>query len=95
MKILWSPEAVEDLASLRDFIAFDSPQSARVLALAILDAVEAHLSWYPESGRSGRVPGTREFVIPATPVIVPYRIHAGILEVLGVYHHARRWPERF
>ena len=48
----------------------------------------------PGIGRSGRVPGTREFVVAHTPYIVPYRVRHGMVEVLRVYHGARRWPDR-
>jgi hypothetical protein len=43
----------------------------------------------------GRVPGTRELGIPKTPFVVPYRVHHDVLQILRVYHHARRWPEHF
>jgi hypothetical protein len=33
-------------------------------------------------------------VIPKTPFVVPYRVRDDVLEILRVYHHARRWPER-
>ena len=48
-------------------------------------------------GREGRVPGTRELIIPGTPLIVPYRLHDqdGRVEILTVLHAARRWPEWF
>jgi toxin ParE1/3/4 len=39
--------------------------------------------------------GTRELVIPKTPFVVPYRVHHEVLQILRVYHHARRWPEHF
>jgi toxin ParE1/3/4 len=46
-------------------------------------------------GRPGRVPGTREFVIPRTPHIVPYRLQGESIQILRVYHGARRWPDSF
>ena len=46
-------------------------------------------------GRPGRVPGTRELVIPGTPYIVPYRVQGEAIQILRVYHSARRWPESF
>jgi toxin ParE1/3/4 len=46
-------------------------------------------------GRPGRVPGTRELVIPGTRFIVPYRLQGNTIQVLRVFHGARRWPERF
>ena len=95
MTVIWSPEALFDLADLREYIAEDKPNAARRVAIAIVQTVEEGLSMNPKLGHPGRVPGTRELVIPKMPFIVPYRIRANVLEVLGVYHHARRWPERF
>ena len=95
MNIVWSVEAVDDLRSLRAFIAKGSPQAARAMALTIVAAIENLLPENPHSGRPGRVPGTRELVIPKTPFIVPYRVQGGALQILRIYHSARRWPEQF
>jgi toxin ParE1/3/4 len=46
-------------------------------------------------GRLGRVPGTRELVIPETPFILPYRIQRDSIEILAVIHGARKWDDRF
>ena len=95
MNILWSPEAIDDLTSLRAYIAEDNPAAARTVALSILHNIEQLLSNNPKMGRPGRVPGTRELVIPKTPFIAPYRLHGNFIQILRVYHGARRWPERF
>lgn len=95
MKIKWSPEAIADLVDLREYIASDNPDAAQRIALIILDTVEFALSENPACGHPGRVHGTRELVIPKTPVIIPYRVRNSVLEILGVYHQARRWPDRF
>ena len=95
MNIEWSPEAIEDLISLRAYIAEESPAGARRIAMRILDVVEDLLPANPHMGRPGRVPGTRELVIPQTPYIFPYRIHRNTVQILRVYHSARRWPDSF
>jgi toxin ParE1/3/4 len=95
MNILWSPEAVEDLNSLRAYIAQDDPSAARRVALDIMHSIEQLLPDTPQTGRPGRVPGTRELVIPKTPFIVPYRLQRNVVQILRVYHGARRWPESF
>jgi len=95
MIVVWSPAAIADLAQLRAYIAEDDPTAAQRVALHIAYNVETLLPANPRIGRPGRVPGTRELVIPKTPFIVPYRIIGGTVEVLRVYHGARRWPERF
>jgi toxin ParE1/3/4 len=94
MKLTWSPEAIDDLNSLRAYISVDDPAAAKRVALHILHCIEALLQRNPQLGHAGRVPGTRELVIPKTPFVVPYRVTAASLEILRVYHHARRWPKQ-
>jgi toxin ParE1/3/4 len=95
MTIVWSPEAIQDLISLRAYIARDSPAGAKRVVLRILHVVENVLPDNPHVGRPGRVPGTRELVIPQTPYIVPYRVRGETVQILRVYHSARRWPDSF
>jgi toxin ParE1/3/4 len=90
--VIWSDEAIGDLASLRARISKDSPLSARRAASMIVDSVETLIPANPKIGRPGRISGTRELVIPHTPYIVPYRLHDGAVNILRVYHGARRWP---
>jgi toxin ParE1/3/4 len=95
MNIVWSPEAIQDLISLRAYIAEESPAGARRIVLRILHDIEHLLPDNPNMGRPGRVPGTRELVIPRTPYIVPYRMQGASIQILRVYHGARRWPDSF
>jgi toxin ParE1/3/4 len=92
---VWSPEAIDDLIAIRAYIEQDEPAAARRIALHIIQNVETLLVNNPEMGRPGRVPGTRELVIPKTPFIVPYRLAGRTIEILRVFHGARRWPEAF
>lgn len=93
MTIIWSPETIQDLMSLRAYIAEQSPAGARRVVLRILHNVEHLLPDNPHIGRPGRVPGTRELVIAQTPYIVPYRVLGEAIQILRVYHGARRWPD--
>jgi toxin ParE1/3/4 len=95
MNVAWSPEAIEDLASLNAYIAEDNPSAARNVVLRILRDIEQVLPDNPYIGRPGRVPGTRELVVPRTPYIVPYRVQQETIQILRVYHGARRWPDGF
>ena len=95
MNIQWSDEAIDDLRNLHAFIARDNPAAARKMALTIVEAVETDLPGNPRMGRPGRVNGTRELVITHTPYVVPYRIKADAIQILRVYHGARRWPDSF
>jgi toxin ParE1/3/4 len=93
MTPIWAPEAVADLVALRAYIEQDDPAAAQRVALHIIRNVLLPNS--PEMGRPGRVPGTRELVIPRTPYILPYRLVGNTTQVLRVFHAARRWPEAF
>ena len=95
MTPIWSPEAIADLVALRAYVDQDDPVAAQRVALHIIRSVETLLPNSPEMGRPGRVPGTRELVIPRTPNIVPYRLVGDTIQVLRVFHGARRWPETF
>jgi toxin ParE1/3/4 len=94
MTLVWSPESIHDLIALRAHIAEHDPASAKRVALHILYCVEHLLSENPKLGAPGRVPGTRELVIPKTPYVIPYRVRGSMIEIVRVYHSSRRWPER-
>jgi toxin ParE1/3/4 len=94
MTPIWSPQAIADLAALRAYIEQDNPEAAQRIALHIIHNVEHLLPNSPEMGRPGRVPGTRELVIPRTPFIVPYRLVGNTIQILRIFHGARRWPDR-
>ncbi len=94
MKLVWSPQSIADLAAARAFIAEDDREAAKRVPLHIVGMIETILVENPHIGRSGRVSGTREFVVPKTPFIIPYRVESGTLHILRIYHAARRWPEK-
>jgi toxin ParE1/3/4 len=95
MNLFWSPQAIADLRELRVRIFEDDPAAAQRIALRIIEAVETLIPENPRIGRPGRVSGTRELVVAKTPYIAPYRILGETIEVLRVFHGARRWPDRF
>lgn len=95
MKIVWSREARDDLLSIRMFVAVDNPIAARKLVSRIVDFTESLLHTAPNSGRIGRVAGTRELIVARTAYIVPYRIKDSTIEIIRVYHGARKWPDAF
>jgi toxin ParE1/3/4 len=93
MKVVWSRRAIRHLVALRAYIGQDSEQSAALVASRILKAVDL-LQTQPGMGRPGRVPGTRELVVPGTPYIIPYRVRRERLELMAVFHGRRRWPAK-
>jgi plasmid stabilization system protein ParE len=90
----WLRRALDDLNQLALYIAEDDPFAATRTVEKILPSIN-QLDEYPASGRVGRVPGTRELLVVGTPYLVPYRVHSGRVQILRIYHSARRWPKRF
>ena len=93
MKVLWSRRAIRHLIALRNLVAKDSEQNAAEVAKRILDAVEL-LPSHPALGRPGRLPGTRELIVPNTPFVIPYRFRRERGELIAVFHGRQRWPEK-
>ncbi len=91
MRVKWLRTALANLNAEAEYISQDSPAAAARAVAAIVDAVDL-LKRYPALGRPGRVPGTRELVVRGTPYIVPYRVCGDVVELLRVFHAARRWP---
>ncbi len=89
MRTRLSPRARHDLRELVRYIARDSPRNARLVRDRIKKAVE-QLRLHPESGRPGRVDGTRELVIPRTAHIAAYRITDRTLEIIAVIHESQQ-----
>ncbi len=91
----WTEQAIQQLDQAHDYIAFsNSEEVATQITMQIVGSVQ-QLGAFPMSGRAGRVPGTRELVIPKTPFIVAYAIENVRIVILAVYHSARQWPEGF
>ncbi|ABQ26892.1 type II toxin-antitoxin system RelE/ParE family toxin [Geotalea uraniireducens] len=93
MHVKWTSKARRDLYSVDGYISQDNPTAAAETVLKIIAAVES-LSQHAEMGRPGRVPDTRELVIPGLPFIVPYRISSSTIVILRVYHTSRKWPDQ-
>jgi toxin ParE1/3/4 len=93
LKTRWTKPALADLEAIADFIGRDNPRAAQRLSARIVGATET-LREHPHIGRPGRIVGTRELVVADTPFIVPYRVVAGEVQILAVFHGARRWPDK-
>ena len=94
MPVLWTRQAAQQLSAAHEFVTRDSREAADRQLLLIYRAAES-LGIFPEKGRHGRIPGTRELVVTGTSYIVGYRIRESSVRILGILHGARRWPEAF
>ena len=73
MRVRWTEPAACALVSIQDYIARDNPRAAIEVAQRIR-VVVGLLQEQPKIGRTGRVRGTYELILPGIPYIVPYRI---------------------
>ncbi len=94
MRVRWLRVALANLDAEAEYIAQDNPAAAGRVVQKILRAVDL-LKENPAMGRAGRVAGTRELVVAETPYIIPYRVRGDAVEILRVFHAARRWPGKF
>lgn len=94
MRIRYTPNARDDIAEIREYIAHENPRAARRVVNLIRQQTQSLLD-YPDIGRPGRCEGTRELVISPYPYIVAYRIETDEVQILAVVHASRRWPENF
>jgi toxin ParE1/3/4 len=69
----------------------NSPENAEKLIRTIYEAPAALLI-FPSRGRSGKEPGTREFVIPSLPYIVVYTVDPEIVHIVRILHGAQDRP---
>lgn len=94
MRVSWLRKALRNLDEELAHVAADDAAAATVVAQRIFDAV-ALLAEQPGLGRPGRVPGTRELLVPQVRYLIPYRVRDGAVEILRVFHTSRRPPKRW
>jgi toxin ParE1/3/4 len=88
-RIVWTPQALEDIDAICEFIAKDAPRYAQMFAIRVFNATD-RLEIFPESGRI--VPeinqhNIREVIFGNYRII--YRLQDDEVQILTVYHSAR------
>lgn len=91
LRLEWATPAADQFEHAQDHYHALNPRAATLMARRILEAVE-RLRVHPAAGRTGRVPGTREWVVDRTPYLLVYRVHADVLQILHVWHEAQDRP---
>lgn len=91
--LIWAPSAIADTDAIWLYIAQDNPNAAN-RTLDIIETAAVRLVRSPRLGRTGRIAGTREFVIWRTKYILVYRLRGKDIEIAHVVHGARQWPPK-
>jgi plasmid stabilization system protein ParE len=88
MRIFYSPESIEDLRRLREFIEINNPMAARKAAASILKGVE-QLNSFPYVGvEVSQAPNPemiRDLIIGN--YIVRYLVNSEEIHILRLWHH--------
>jgi toxin ParE1/3/4 len=91
MKLVWAQYALDDRDTIFSYIETENPRAAAHVDEEIVRAARRLLE-FPESGRPGRIAGTREFVVPRTPYIAAYVVMTDRIRILRILHGAQMWP---
>lgn len=91
MRLLWTPEAIDDRRSIYDYIEGDNPSAALALD-ELLSEKASRLVDHPGVGRIGRVAGTLELVAHQNYILIYDMIADDQVRILRVLHAARQWP---
>ncbi|MBZ9603350.1 type II toxin-antitoxin system RelE/ParE family toxin [Phyllobacterium chamaecytisi] len=91
MKLVWAQFALSDRDGIFTYIEAGNPRAATHVDEQIVLALHRLLD-FPESGRPGRLAGTRELVIPRTPHDAAYSVTADTVRILRILHGAQMWP---
>jgi toxin ParE1/3/4 len=94
-KVIWSEEAIADLATIVGYVAADNGAAAEKLGLGILDRTRL-LSDFPHAGRvvpEERDPSVREIIVEPYRVIYEIGANGQTVDILRVWHAARGRPE--
>jgi toxin ParE1/3/4 len=94
MKVIWSAASARHFQEVIDYLQGESPAGTITIRRRILETV-LRVGQMPYSGRIGRIDGTREAVVPRSPYIVVYQVYSQAVEIVGIWHGARLWPESF
>ena len=87
MQVVLAEPAERDLAGIIDYIALDNPKAAETVFDEIASSLR-RLGDFPEMGRTGRVPGTRELRVAGLPFLIVYTVAPDRLTVVAVFHTA-------
>lgn len=94
MRVRWTQPARRDFLGICDWIDQRNPQAAAAVGRRLLNAAD-RLAAMPRLGRTGRVEGTRELVVPGLPYVMVYVAEEdddAAVVILRVIHGAMRWP---
>jgi toxin ParE1/3/4 len=89
MRIRWTPVAAADLEQISEYLREHHRQYWQPTIRRLYQEIRS-LKQFPQRGRQGREPGTRELTFPPLPYIAVYRVKETTVEILRIYPGARK-----
>jgi addiction module RelE/StbE family toxin len=90
VKLLWSPQSIEDRKQIYAFIAEHDRRAADEMD-ELFNTQAGLLLSFPEMGKPGRVEGTRELAAHKRYILV-YACTGDAVAILTVLHTSRQYP---
>ena len=93
-RIVWAPQALEDVHAIRTYLSRDSADYADLIVERIVSAV-SRLENHPRSGHvvpEVGEPTLREIIVDSYRIV--YRLGRDAAEILTVFHGARSFRPR-
>ena len=92
MAVKWLRVALENMATIANYITQDSPARATTFVQELREKTNV-LADFPAVGRAGRVAGTRELVAHKNYLAI-YRVKGTNVEIIRVRHMAQKHPTK-
>ena len=88
MKLIYTPESIEDLKRLREFIAIKNPQAASKIGIALLTSIRK-LKDFPRLGVKVTAAPNPEIIrdLVVGNYIARYLVLENAIHILRVWHH--------
>ncbi len=93
MKIIYTPESVDDLKRLREFIARNSPNAANRIANYLVVGI-GKLKTFPNPGievKKAKSDMIRDLILG--DYIIRYLVLKEIIYILRIWHHKEDWSK--
>ena len=90
MTVVWTKPARRDRIGIIKYISERDPDAAAWFNTRFSEAIKM-LVCFPQSGRPGRVQGTRELVIHTNYIIV-YKLVDDAIAIVNILHASQQYP---
>jgi addiction module RelE/StbE family toxin len=89
-RIPWAPAAADDLQTISEYLKEHLPSLAQS-TIQKLYAAACSLKRFPNRGRTGHLPHTRELVMTLLPYLTVYGVERDVINIYRIIHTSEDW----